>query len=84
MLLLSRPRGTSSPGVSNFSSLCWNLTPTQRQDEAAILHALHTAFGSAPAVAAENLLAKFAKFTSDPKATGFNGKNLSNYVEVVS
>ena len=76
---MSRPRGTSN--VSNFSSLCWTLTPTQRQDEAAILHALHTAFGSAPTVAAENLLTKLAKFTSDPKATGFNGKKLSTYVD---
>ena len=76
MLLLSRPRGTSN--ISNFSSLCWNLTPAQRHDEAAILHALHTAFGDAPTVATENLLTKLAKFTSDPKATGFNGEKIIN------
>ena len=40
MLLLSRPRGTSSPGVCIFSSLCWNLTPTQREDERA--HCIYT------------------------------------------
>ena len=65
-LLLSRPRGTSD--VSNFPSLCWFLTPAQRRDEVAILSALHTAFGSPPAAAAETIFTKLINFSSDPQA----------------
>ena len=78
-LLLSRPRGTSD--VSNFSSLCWFLTPAQRRDEVAILSALHTAFGSPPAAAAETIFTKLINFSSDPQADTFNGPDLSQYMD---